>query len=230
MEYVKANGWQVYIDFFRNTQLDEFVDKINSTNAIEVKNNFSIKNKKFKHVFHGIKSLPLFYDPLNRVNYLTLGFVYDSYGHLGFYRIEVRNNKEYIFIADKNYFKGKNGNIPVKIFNTCSVKYIIASSFHMDDKKKFILNYDNNNSFYQGIIPVNTNFIIDAEIMRDKETFQERISFGEEIINAKLDYNRLKIHRISFDEKKCSGILQGGNDHLFLYKLGNALGKIQGKI
>jgi hypothetical protein len=66
--------------------------------------------------------------------------------------------------------------------------------------------------------------------MREKETFHEKISFGDEIINSKLEYNRLKIHRISFDEKKCSGILQGGNDHLFLYKLGIALGKSQGKI
>ncbi len=230
MEAIKAKGWCIYTDFFKGKQTNEYVDKIQSITTIKDEKEFSIRYKKFKHVFHGNGSLPLFYDSTNRVNYLALGFVYDSYGHLGFNRIEVRNNKSYIFIADKHYFYGKKGNVPVKIFNTCSIKYMLAASLHIEDKKKFILNYDSDNSFCCDIIPADANFIIDAEITRETDVFHENISFGKEIINAMLEYNILKIHRISFNEKKCSGIVQGGNDHLFLYRLTKALGQSQGKI
>ena len=100
----------------------------------------------------------------------------------------------------------------------------------MEDKEKFILNYDNMNRFRSGIIPYDANFVIDAEISQQTEIFKEKISFGEEFIESEMKYNRLKIHRISFDEKKCYGIIQGAEDHLFLYKIASKLGSETGKL
>ena len=230
MNSVIANGWRVYTDLFMESSVDEYIEKIKLVNKIGGRNKYSIDGKKFKHIFHGSRSLPLFHDVVNKTDYLALGFVYDSYGHLGFNRIEIRNKKAYIFIADKNYFKGKKGNVRVSIFNTCSIKYILAASFHMEDKEKFILNYDNMNRFRSGIIPYDANFVIDAEISQQTEIFKEKISFGEEFIESEMKYNRLKIHRISFDEKKCYGIIQGAEDHLFLYKIASKLGSETGKL
>ncbi|WP_337860861.1 hypothetical protein [Ferroplasma sp.] len=230
MDCLESNGWKVYVDLFKDNKTKEYEAKIRSVNSIKEDNNYFIKKKKFKHSFKGLKSIPLLHDSLNNVKYLALGFVYDSYGHLGFNRIEIRNNKAYIFIADKSYFKGKAGNIKVKIFNTCSVKYIIAASIHMEDKKEFLLKYDDKNIFCCGIIPENAYFIIDAEILREKRSFVEKISFGSEIIDAKMEYNVLKIRRIQFNKKECCGIIQGGEDHQFLYKLAIALGNHMGKI
>ena len=230
MNSVIANGWRVYTDLFMESSVDEYIEKIKLVNKIGGRNKYSIDGKKFKHVFHGSRSLPLFHDVVNKTDYLALGFVYDSYGHLGFNRIEIRNHKAYIFIADKNYFKGKRGNVRVSIFNTSSIKHILAASVHMEDKEEFILNYDNTNRFRSGIIPYDANFVIDAEISQKTEIFKEKISFGEELIESDMKYNRLKIHKISFDEKKCYGIIQGGKDHLFLYKIAIKVGSETGKL
>ena len=61
---------------------------------------------------------------------LHSGAKFDSYGHLGFNRIEIRNKKAYIFIADKNYFKGKGYynkeiiyNFPVSLPNLIAILY-----------------------------------------------------------------------------------------------------------
>jgi hypothetical protein len=230
MDSIKANGWSIYTDIFKGQNIGEYIGKIKSAENITTENECLIKPEKFKHVIHGARALPLFHDIVNKVDYLALGFVYDTYGHLGFNRIEIRNKKAYIFIADQNYFKGKKGNIKVRIFNTFSIKHILAASFHLEDKKKFIINYDKNNVFYNDIIPVSSRFVIDAEISRETEYFQEEISFGDEVIKHKMEYNRLKIHRIRFNEKKCYGIAQGGEDHLFLYKISIGLEKNREKI
>jgi hypothetical protein len=230
MDSVEANGWKVNTEIFANKKIDEYIKIIGTVNNMHENNEYYIKPKKFKHSFRGTKYLPLFYDSTNNVNYLALGFVFDSYGHLGFNRIEIRNRKAYIFIADKNYFDGKIGNIKVKIFNTCSIKYIIAASVHMDDKMKFILKYDGKNTFCCGMVPENAYFVIDAEILRKKCYFNESISFGTETIKVRMGYNCLKIKRVRFDSKECCGIIQGGKDHQFLYKLGIEMGNHMEKI
>ncbi|WP_298278887.1 hypothetical protein [Ferroplasma sp.] len=230
MDYIISNGWNIETGIFTGKNPDEYVKKILEVNSKDAMYESRSVRLKFRHKFHGVKYLPLLHDSINNVDYLSLGFVYDSYGHLGFNRIEVRNRKAYIFIADKNYFSGKEGNVRVRIFNTCSVKHILAASVHMEDKIKFLMNYDNNNIYYNKIIPEDCAFIIDAEISRETESFRETISFGKEIINRTMVYNRLKIFRFSFNEKHCCGIIQGGYDHLFLYKVAVKLGTDTGKV
>ncbi len=230
MDHIISNGWDISTGIFTGQNSEDYIKKI-----IEVYNKNSTANirnvaLKFRHTFHSIKYWPLLHDPVNKVDYLPLGFVYDSYGHLGFNRIEIRNKKAYIFIADKNYFSGKEGNVKVRIFNTCSVKHILAASVHMVDKLKFIKNYDDNNKYYDNIIPDASYFIIDAEISRETKSFRETLSFGKEIINRTIVYNRLKIFRFRFNKKLCCGIIQGSDDHLFLYKIAILLGTNTGKV
>ena len=230
MNHIISNGWDISTGIFTGKSPEEYIKKIMDVNNGNTMPDSMSANLKFIHNFHGVKYWPLFHDPVNKVDYLPLGFVYDSYGHLGFNRIEVRNKKAYIFIADKNYFSGKEGNVKVRIFNTCSVKHILAASVHMVDKLKFIKNYDDNNKYYDNIIPDASYFIIDAEISRETKSFRETLSFGKEIINRTIVYNRLKIFRFRFNKKLCCGIIQGSDDHLFLYKIAILLGTNTGKV
>ena len=230
MEHIISNGWDIETGIFTGKNPDNYIKKIMEVNSRNTLPDIRRVDLKFKHVFHGVKYLPLLHDSVNKVDYLSLGFVYDSYGHLGFNRIEIRNKKAYIFIADKNYFAGKEGNVRVRIFNTCSIKHILAASVHMEDKFKFIRNYNDDNNYYDDIIPVNSYFIIDAEISRETESFRETISFGKEVITRVMVYNRLKIFRFSFNKKLCCGITQGGDDHLFLYRVATELGTESGKV
>jgi hypothetical protein len=230
MDHIISNSWDIQTGIFMGKNPEEYIKKIIEVNSRNTVPNTGRIDLKFKHTFHSVKYLPMLHDSVNRVDYLSLGFVYDSYGHLGFNRIEVRNKKAYIFIADKNYFSGKEGNIKVKIFNTCSVKHILAASVHMEDKIKFLRNYDKENTYYDRIIPQDSSFIIDAEISRERKPFMETISFGRELVSRTIFYNRLKIFRFSFNEKRCCGIIQGGNDHLFLYKIAVGLGTYPGKV
>ncbi|WMT52170.1 MAG: hypothetical protein RE471_04645 [Ferroplasma sp.] len=230
MDYIISNGWNIETGIFTGENPDEYVKKISEVSSRNNMHGSRNVKLKFRHKFHGVKYFPLLHDSINNVDYLSLGFVYDSYGHLGFNRIEVRNRKAYIFIADKNYFSDKEGNVRVRIFNTCSIKHILAASVHMEDKIKFLMNYDDNNIYYDRIIPEDCAFIIDAEISRVTESFMETISFGKEVIKRTMVYNRLKIFRFSFNEKRCCGIIQGGDDHLFLYKVAVKLGTDVGKV
>ncbi len=219
MEIINSGGWKVYINLFKNENVDNYLRKIVDMDYSN--SNYSVKKNSFKHNFDK-KYLPLIYDNLNNACYLALGFVYDEYGHLSFNRIEKRNQNYYIYISNKKYFDNKKGKIRVKIFNTFSLKHIFAASFPVKNRE-FILNYDNNNSFIYDIIPYDTNFIIDAEILREYKTFNENISFGEEIINSNMVYNKLKIKNIKFNKRECYGIIQGGTDHRFLYNLGKEI-------
>jgi len=219
MNTINYYGWKIYINLFENHNINDYKEKIMNINY---NNNYYIRKNNFKHKFDK-KYLPLLYDNLNNVYYLALGFVYDEYKHLSFNRIEKRNNNYYIYIANKKYFENRKGNVKVKIFNTFSLKHIFAASFPFKDKNKFILNYDNNNKFIDGIIPYDSNFIINAEILREYKIFNENISFGNEIINNNMFYNKLKIKDIKFNKKVCYGIIQGGFDHRFLYNLGKEI-------
>ena len=82
MNSIIANGWQVYTDLFVDSIVDECIEKIKFVNNITGKKKYSIDGKKFKHIFHGSRSLPLFHDVVNKTDYLALGFVYDSYGKI----------------------------------------------------------------------------------------------------------------------------------------------------
>ncbi len=220
MQIINSNGWKIYINLFENMNSDSCIKTLEDMDYKN--NNYKIKKNNFKHSFDK-KYLPLLYDDLNNVYYLALGFVYDDYKHLSFNRIEKRNNSYYIYIADKKYFNNKKGNIKIRIFNTFSLKHIFAASFSFMDKNGFILNYDDNNSFIDGIIPYDAKFIIDAEILREYKKFNENISFGKEIINDDMLYNKLKIKNIYFNKKECYGIIQGGYDHEFLYEMGKKI-------
>ncbi|MEM0139889.1 MAG: hypothetical protein QXZ44_04675 [Ferroplasma sp.] len=223
MNYIYSNGWKIYLNIFQNMQEGKYMASIRSAVNSDNENSSLIKEPFFLHSSKRLLSLPLIDDIKNNARYLAAGFVYDEYGHLGLHRIEVRNNKSYIFIANKSYFDNKTGDIKIKIFNTPLLKYIFAASFHMENIQKFLMNYDSQNAVFNGIIPYSTSFLIDAAITRQTGTFNEELSFGSERIRRPLEYNRLEIANIKFNKKECYGIEQGGIDHIFLYKLGKAL-------
>ncbi len=230
MDYINFRKWKIKVNLFSGYNINGYSEIIE--NKMKINNNVHYSEKKphFKHSSRRLNDLPLLLDNINGTKYLSAAFVYDEYGHLSFNRIEIRNNKSFIFIADKNYFKNKVGNVKVKIFNTDKIKYILAASFHMENKRNFILNYDSDNVIFNNIIPYNSYFEIDADILRETSVFKEKISFGSEIIENKMIYNALKIKRIKFNNRECFGIIQGGNDHLFLYNLGKKINENLTKI
>ncbi len=224
MKTVYNNGWKINYDSLSVYSIEYFIDKLKNIERNDEKRDQVFKHKSFKYFYRSDKNLPFLHDSINNVNYLSLGFVYvEGSNNISMHRIEERNSKFYIYIADqklKTLLKERQkNNLKATIYNTSLLKYIIAGSLHLDDKLKLLLNYDDNNSFLQGIMPYDVNFIMDVIIENKLKTFHEKISFGNELIDTDMVYNELKIKSIQFNNKECYGIIQGGEDHRFLYNL-----------
>ena len=145
MKTVYNNGWKINYDSLSAYSIEYFIDKLKNIETNNEKREQVFKQKSFKHFYRSDKDLPFLHDDINNVNYLSLGFVnVDGSNNISMHRIEKRNSKFYIYIADPK-LKGilnnqQKNSLKATVYNTSLLKYIIAGSLHIDDKLNLLLN------------------------------------------------------------------------------------------
>lgn len=229
---MNSNQWNIVYNIFDH-DVKYYVNKIKSIKNINKKPEMA--RIHFRHNYKGVKKIPVIHDDHNSVDYISSALV-TSHGLNGIsmHRIEIRHNMAYIFIADKKLsnflYSSGNNYIDVNIFNTFSIKYILAAALHIDDKLNFVLNYDDDNRFIDFLVPKNINFLIKARIYKETKIFTEDISFGDEPVATQMKYNKIKIFNIKYNSRRCLGIVQGGDIHKFLFDISGLYNNYQYKL